>query len=101
MFKETSKTSIATSLDLSLTLGFPFGKTMMAKGFSEAPVLLCTRAVGQWKGFRDIDPAPFLLHFLLHMEGNDLAEKEIVASEGDDLFNFIYNLNLTFVVYCG
>ena len=74
MFKETSKTSIATSLELSLTLGFPFGKTIMAEGFSEAPVLLRTRAVSQWKGFRDIDPAPFLLHFLLHMEGNDLAE---------------------------
>jgi len=59
--------------------GFALCETIMADAFSQAPILVGTRAEDHREGLRDIDSTFLLLDFFFNMEGNDLPQKKIVT----------------------
>ncbi len=78
-------------------LGFPFCKTIMADAFREIPILIGTRTEDQREGLGDIDSTFLLLNFFLDVEGNDLTQEEVVASQGNYFFNLTLHLDRTFI----
>jgi len=60
-------------------LGFAFCETIMTDAFSQAPILIGSRAENQGKSPRNIDSIFLFLDFLLDVEGNDLPQEEIMT----------------------
>jgi hypothetical protein len=61
-------------------LGLAFCETIMADALSKIPIFVGTRTEDQREGLRDIDSIFLFLDLFLHMEGNDLPQKEIVTA---------------------